>query len=262
MGRITLLFAPDFAHSSPFNFPGFWPKGRVALKEMNPTTKTLIKCLVTGMFGLFGPDVGNAQGTITYLSNLGQTSAGSSPVGSDSWLAASFGTGSNAGGYLLNSVQLGMMNASGNPSGFTVMIYSASGHLDILPGSSLGTLAGSSDPAAGDIYNYTASPNFTLLPNTAYFIVLTDATTVAGGAYNWSYSSTFSYNPNGGWEAPLIFGAVFNYQSNDGSDWNLSGGYPQFAINATPAPEPGVISLFALGGLLVAFRRRKASLVE
>jgi hypothetical protein len=30
------------------------------------------------------------------------------------------------------------------------------------------------------------------------------------------------------------------------------------AIYATAAPEPGVIGLFALGGLLVAFLRRKA----
>jgi hypothetical protein len=58
-----------------------------------------------------------------YLSNLGQSSTGSLAVGSDSWLAASFGTGTNEGGYELNSIQLAMTDASGNPSGFTVMIY-------------------------------------------------------------------------------------------------------------------------------------------
>jgi hypothetical protein len=45
--------------------------------------------------------------------------SGSPSVASDSWLAAEFGTGTDASGYVLNSVQLGMTDASGNPSGFT-----------------------------------------------------------------------------------------------------------------------------------------------
>ena len=36
-------------------------------------------------------------------------------------------------------------------------------------------------------------------------------------------------------------------------------GIAQFPINATAAPEPGVVGLFALGGLLLGFGRWKAT---
>ena len=51
----------------------------------------------------------------------------------------------NGGGYSLNSIQLGMADASGNPSGFTVMLYAQDyNHFGgIVPGSSLATLNGS-----------------------------------------------------------------------------------------------------------------------
>ena len=66
-----------------------------------------------------------AQGTMTYLSSLSQSSTGSDPVGSDSWLAAIVWNGNNPGGYSLDSIQLGMADASGFPSNFTVMLYTA-----------------------------------------------------------------------------------------------------------------------------------------
>jgi hypothetical protein len=56
---------------------------------------------------------------------LSQTPTGSVSVGSDSWLAADFITGTSANGYSLDSIQLGMANASGSPTNFTVMLYSA-----------------------------------------------------------------------------------------------------------------------------------------
>src|ERR1700689_5374241 len=109
---------------------------------------------------LFAPQISIAQGTMTYLSNLGQPSSGSEPVGSDAWLAMGFGTGNNASGYLLNSIQLGMTDASGSPSGFTVMLYAKSGNpAAVLPGSSLGTLDGSLSPTTSGTYIYTPSTN-------------------------------------------------------------------------------------------------------
>src|ERR1700679_483175 len=87
--------------------------------------------------GFLVPQIIQAQGTITYLSSLSPTSTGIHSVGSDSWLAAGFETGNNIGGYELNSIQLGMAGVSGNPSGFTVMIYAQSDNPNaILPGSS------------------------------------------------------------------------------------------------------------------------------
>ena len=139
-----------------------------------------------------------SQGTI-FVSNLGQPSAGSLTVGSDSWLAESIGTGNNPGGYALDSVQLAMTPASGSPSGFMVMLYSAAVGAQVLPGSSLGTLtASSSDPMAGGLYTYTAS-GLTLSPETDYFIVLTAGTRLASGAYAWSFENTSTGSSSGGW---------------------------------------------------------------
>ena len=205
---------------------------------------------------LLAPQIIQAQGTI-YLSNLGQPSASSMAVGSDSWLAALFRTGTNADGYALNSVQLGIADASGRPDSFTAMIFTGFSPVGALPGNNIGTLNGSTDPATGGSYTYTPVSNLMLSPSTYYFIVLTAGTAIASGAYEWSLASEYSYNPSGGWS-----GGGFVMLSNDGSSWNpLSIVYPQFAINATPIPEPGVFGLFGLGGLFLAWHRRKAKTV-
>ena len=79
-----------------------------------------------------------AQGTL-YFSSLGQTPTGSAAIGSDSWIAQGFGTGTNTGGYILNSVQLLMDGASGGPNGFAISIYTKSGNS---PQNNLGNLVG------------------------------------------------------------------------------------------------------------------------
>jgi len=204
---------------------------------------------------LLTQQVTQAQGT-TYLSNLGQPSAGSLAVGSDSWIASGFITGNNAGGYWLNSIQFGMADATGSPSGLTVMLYAQSSDPSgVLPGSSLGTLNGSANPSTTGIYTYTPSLSLMLSPDTIYFIELTAGTTVANGAYQWNYADTQSYNPIGNWG-----GGGTALGSGNGSFWYQFGPpfyYPQFAITADPIPEPGVLSLFILGGLCFLWRRRK-----
>jgi hypothetical protein len=226
--------------------------------------KHIFKGIIILVVAMLAPQVTSAQGTITYVSNLGQTSTSSDAVGSDSWWAAGFFTGTNPSGYSLNSMQLGMVDASGNPSGFAVMLYSATLINPNHPGnyspvSNLGTLNGSLSPTTSGIYVYTPTANLTLLPNTGYFIVLTAATAMANGVFDWSTTSTLSFVggppggiPNRGWQAPLGFAGVDIYQSSDGSQWNLRAtayGVPQFAINATAVPEPRSEILFGLGAL-------------
>ena len=107
--------------------------------------RIIMSGVITFAVVLLAPQFVRAQGTMTYLSNLDQASPGSLAVGSDSWLAALYFAGTNASGYDLNSIQLGMANASGNPSGFTVMLYSyAQG---VIPGTNLDTLNGSLNPS-------------------------------------------------------------------------------------------------------------------
>jgi hypothetical protein len=154
--------------------------------------KNLIIGSVIALASILAPQILKAQGT-TFLSNLGQPSDGSNAVGSDSWLAALFFTGTNSSGYMLGSLQLAITDASGNPSGFTAMLYSALIGGGTFPGSSLGTLDGSLNPTTAGIYTFTPASNLTLSAGTPYFIVLTAGTTVVNGAYEWSVMNTPSY---------------------------------------------------------------------
>jgi hypothetical protein len=214
---------------------------------------------ITVVIGLLVQQVAQGQGTV-YLSNLDQTPTGNNAVGSDSWLAYGFLTGTNSTGYSIDSIQLGLANAAGNPNGFNVMIYSSIG--DLTPGSSLSALSGSDNPSAAGNYTYTPASSLTLSAGTAYFIVVTGGTVVANGAYEWNYVDTYSYDENGGWVAPLGIFSIANYQSSDGSSWNPVEGLSQFAITAEAIPEPGVLTLCALVGLSLLCVGRKAKPVQ
>ena len=219
-----------------------------------------MKHIVLGSIGaliaaLLSPHVVHAQGTL-YLSSLAQTYTGMQAVGSDSWLAAPFVTGSSLGGYPLDSVQLGMANASGNPNGFSVMVYTNSGNAQgVFPGNTLGALTGSVSPSTTGVYIYTPVQSITLLPRTHYFVVLTAASAVGSGAFDWALSTFPATTTSEGWlEGNEIRGSA------DGiSGWSLvlpNLGIGQLAIYATPVPEPGVLGLVVLGGLLLMRHRR------
>ena len=169
-------------------------------------------------------------------------------MASDAWIAQSFGTGTNSGGYILNSVQLLTEAASGNPSGFDVSIYDyVSG---FVPTSGLGSLNGS-DPVADGIFTYTTL-GITLLPSTLYYVVVTSTTPSIQGVYNWGIANGTTSN-NNGW----INIGVYAF-SIDASNWNPGRcSVFQLAINATPIPEPSVISLLFFGsGIFICARRR------
>ena len=219
--------------------------------------RVILLAILAFALAVLSPQLAQAQGTL-YVSSLGLTSSGSSSVGSDSWLAADFWTGTNAGGYSLNSFQLALADASGNPSGFTAMLYTEVGDAAPLPGSSLGTLNGSLSPVTGGIYTYSPASDLALLPNTSYFIVLTAGTAVANGAYEWSFANTFAPTISGGW-----IGGRILLSSSVGLNWEpVPSALPQFAIYATPAvPEPSILGLLALGGFFLVRHRRKAKAI-
>ena len=206
------------------------------------------------------PLLSHAQGMI-YVNNLGDAPGGSTAIGNNSWIAQEFtweGTIVNGTettpNLTLNSVQLLMDSASGNPSGFTVSIYSS--HDNLLLGDSLGTLSGSANPSSSGIYTYT-TPGITLSPATSYFVVVTTATPTSQGAYNWSFVAAPGdeiANSN------LVINDIY-YGSSDGSSWteHLRQEVFQMAIYATPIPEPQISALFGLGlfCLGLSWRQRK-----
>ena len=218
--------------------------------------KTIISGVLAGALGLVAPQTLPAQET-TYMSNLNQPSVGSLAVGSNSWMAGIFLAGNNPDGYTLNSVELAMASASGNPADLRVMIYYAGGG-GIVPAYSIGTLNGSLEPVSPGIYTYTPAEPIIFARNSPYAIVLTSDTAVLDGSYRWSYAAANSYNPIGGWSTPPSSVAGV-YSSVNGSriSWvKNTSAFPQFSIEATAVPEPGILGLFALGGLHFAWRRR------
>jgi hypothetical protein len=205
--------------------------------------KSVLNGFVAVLLGLLGAQIGQAQGTLQ-VSNLGQTPTGSATIGSDSWIAQDFGTLVNAPStYTLNSIQLLMNPALGNPSGFSVSIYSSLNPVD-----NLGSLSGS-NPSAGGIYTYTSS-GITLSAGVDYFVVVTAAAPVALGSYDWSASSGLTEN------GTLYIDDAY-FSSSDGSSWMGHGRQNvfQMAIFATAAPEPGTLGLLALGGMLIGLRK-------
>ncbi len=213
--------------------------------------KKIIHIILIGM-ALVTAQLANAQSTL-YLSNLVEPSVGNASIGSDSWLAESFSTGTNSRGYILNFIQLLMGTASGSPTGFTASLYGNGS----FPGHSLGSLSGSTDPSAAGLFAYTTS-GITLSPSTVYFIVLTAGTPVAQGSYMQKYAASYNYGSDDNWIL-----TQYRYTSADGINWDR-GGYPgnglQFAVNATGVPEPATYVLIGLGFVCLIFcRARKPS---
>jgi hypothetical protein len=130
------------------------------------------------------------------MSNLGSTISGSYSIGSDSWVSALFGTGTNASSYQLNSIQLSLSLASGSPDDITVMLYTCTG-VDPYPKTHICTLSYSSE--SDGVYTYTTTSSIILDDWHLYSIVVTSGTSDASSDYGWIYSDTKSYNVNDGW---------------------------------------------------------------
>ena len=202
---------------------------------------------------LFAQHHAQAQGTL-YVSSFGQSS-GSAGVASNAWRAQEIFTGSNSGGYSLDSIQLSVAQASGSPSDFAVMLYSSAGYAGPLPATSLGTLSGSASPSMAGIYTYTPGAQITLAPSTAYYIVMTAGTAFLDGAYSLDMNAG-PYSTSDGWgEALFLRSPVGN------SAWFLDSqvlGVAQLAIYATPVPEPSTLALLFWASLFLVWHRRKA----
>jgi hypothetical protein len=220
--------------------------------------KLIINGIIILAVALLPPQVIQAQGTMVYVSNLAQLQAGSLAAGSDSWVGNEFSIGSNPGGYVLDSVQLAMANASGNPGGFTVLLYGTRAGGEAYYGSggsdTVTPLIGSNNPSTAGIYTYAPPASLMLSQNYFYSIVINASTTVATGSYNW-IEADGPLNLSGGWSSSHALAC-----SSDGLSWSnsfgSSGVYPEFAVNATAVPEPGVLGLFSVGILILCGWRK------
>jgi hypothetical protein len=194
------------------------------------------------------------QGTTVYVSGVNKPSDSFGNVASDSWLAQRFGTGTYSNGYLVTSVQLQLTNATGNPNGLVVSIYSQNGNLPGFPGSLLAPLTGDSNPLTSGIYSYSAA-NVVLAPNLLYFLVVTSSQPLSAGSFRWqtiAFGSQFDMDG-------LVVGLPA--RSVDGMVWERSStGIFQFSLTAMTVPEPtGSMLMLAAAILSVRQRRKRGS---
>jgi hypothetical protein len=180
-----------------------------------------------------------SQGTI-YLSNLGESGAGYSVGGG----SQSFATGLSSNGFVLNSVTLVMGAMLDNASNFTVSIFDDNAGT---PGNLLSLLNGNNDPRTAGEYAYTSS-GLILASSTTYWIVAScDSSSpnppiMPPGGYTWQETLSQNILAGGGWSAGI---------GNTG----FTGATFQFAVNATPVPEPSACAL--LGVAVILFLSRK-----
>ncbi len=191
----------------------------------------------------------------TLLSNIGQTPVGSLAIANDSWRAERFFTGTNSGGYSLNSIQLQFGTPVGVPSGISLGIYDYNydGN-STTPGNLLHSLTGA-DPSGNGVSTFQSS-GLVLKPYSTYFIVATATTPLTAGSFQWDITSwvdrahVFDFGAGG-----LL------YHSSDGQSWTIS--RPNnfvFSVNATVVPEPASLALCLCGGIIAVHRfiRRRA----
>ena len=191
---------------------------------------------------------------MTYLSNLAEPRPGGSRIGSNETIAQSFVTGGASGSFTLNSIQISALRI-GTPIGnFSLSLYSNNGGI---PGSLIGPLSGP-NPSAEMTYTYTAS-GISLAPQTTYWVAATGTAPIgsANGDYIWNYSSTLNYSAIGDWSINST-GNDFALSATGGQSWTpFSGRIYQFAVNASPVPEPGTWALMLCGGISAAMARKR-----
>ncbi|HEY5042102.1 MAG TPA: PEP-CTERM sorting domain-containing protein [Verrucomicrobiae bacterium] len=206
--------------------------------------KILITAVLFASLSAMTPSILDAQG-IVYVSNLGDTPTGSAAVGSDSWIAQTFITGTNVDGYSLSSVELLLNTPSGNPSGFSISVYSISGNSQTptfpgaVPQVSIGSFSGP-DPTTAGIFDYT-TPGIALSASTWYVVLVTATTPINQGAYIWSAANSIT---TGSFDIENSY-----FSSHDGSSWTWvpRQNIFQMAIYASPIPEPETGAMLVLG---------------
>src|SRR2546429_3307396 len=139
---------------------------------------------------------------LTYVDTSGSASS-LIPFGRDInfvvlWVAQGFQTGTNSGGYLVNTVTIPFYHAFGFPTNFSLSVFSATSNSG--PDISLGILSGNSNPNQTSNYTFTATGLF-LKPNTPYYLVAEATGTVnyENDQFLWYRANTKTSDSTDGW---------------------------------------------------------------
>ncbi len=208
------------------------------------TLRRVCSAVAVGLVGL------SVSASAQIVSNLGEEPIQVIPAVRGTALASNaFTTGSNLGGYTLDSATINIRGVNGSPGDLVVGIHASSG---LNPGAQLEDLAGADPQAAGN-HTFTSS-GINLNANTTYHIQLSSPTSSGESAYSWFATESDSQTSTDGW---TIADAGRDFAEESWGNLTEGKSY-HFSIQATPVPEPHEYAMFVGLGLIgfVAARRR------
>ena len=191
----------------------------------------------------------------TLSSNLTSTSGGSEAASGDTWLAASFATGSSSS--TLSDVSLLLANLTSSTVAAQLTLYADDGLNE--PGAAVGTLTASSgySTTLSDV-TFTGS-DLTLSADTTYWVVLS----ATSGELDWSYAADDNEIGTGftdTWAASYDAGSTwFTYASSQDAGVDpLQMDVETTSSVISAAPEPGTAPLVSASCGLLLFTFAKS----
>ena len=182
-----------------------------------------------------------AQGS-AYLSNTNQPVADT--INLDGLVAAWFWTGTNAGGYLFNSLQFLFSESEGKPPVPTFFSVLVMGYPEIsVP--ILANLVPVDNPTNAGLHAFLPDAEVMLNPNTRYPFDFISTSGTSFQNFRWSLTDSTNSSSVDGWRVEENLNAT-------------QPGIPFFVINATAIPEPSAFALLImpLTAILCAVSKR------
>ena len=166
-------------------------------------------------------------------------------------LGVSFSTGNSIFNNIIYQPRFGW--SSGN--GLENVQFSLFSDLNNAPSSLVGLFSGSTVPSEFSIDNlYYLEPSLALSPQTKYWIV---GSNTGAGLVGLNSSADTSINTSNGFEVGdwggFVNGAWGIVRTADDPNYQPT----VFKLSGSAVPEPSSLSLLALGGVVVALRRRR-----
>jgi hypothetical protein len=194
--------------------------------------------------------IGVAQET-TYLDNTSQPVTGTRGFNLTQ-TGAQFLTGTNAGGYVLNSLQLLFADASGNPEISYLRCDLLSDYFN-LPSVILTAFIPNDNPTTAGLHTFVplqpSAPSVILAANTDYWLFFYPHGGSSLGYYRYNFTDSVNSTSIDGWR---VTGETFSPFSPGQT------GLPMFSLNATAIPEPSTLALLATALAAIGCKFRAA----
>jgi PEP-CTERM motif len=195
--------------------------------------------------------ISNAQGAATYLDNTGQPVSGTRGFDLTA-TGAQFVTGTNAGGYVLNSLQLLFAEAVGSPEARYLRCDLLSDYYNS-PSILLDSFIPNDNPTTAGSHTFVRrqplAPPTILVANTDYWLFFYAPSGSSFGYHRYNFTDSINSTSIDGWR---VTGETFTPFPPGQT------GLPMFSLNATAIPEPSTLALLAAALAAIGCKFRAA----